>query len=370
MYLEKMKSLSRPLVAILTLCLIFTMAPLLPMNDSEVDAAVGQLPITNGKDTLVTFSAVDLDSLPQISNIYSSLNTFDTFSTYSAMGASIDSILRAADIDTSRLASTTDLIFYAYYKKGNVYQDYPVSWKVLSEKRYTFDTSVSAIGTPVPSIINSPNASSDSWRVFVGQLTGKDTNNGYFVKDVEGITISPAAVKFLSDQRTVTLNGNGGKAPVASFKVYPGETYGTIANATRGDYAFKGWYTAAKGGSKVIATTKITNKNNHTLYAQWTGTNKNLKSLKASKGKFTKKFKATRTKYTLKLKKSQSKTKITAKKAQSVAKVQIKVGKGKYKTKSSITVKLKKGKSKTVYIKVKAQNGKTKTYKVVVKRAK
>ncbi len=100
------------------------------------------------------------------------------------------------------------------------------------------------------------------------------------------------------------------------------------------------------------------------------GTNNKLKSLKASKGKFTKKFKATRTKYTLKLKKSQSKTKIYAKKAQSTAKTYIKIGKGKYKSRSSITVKLNKGKSKTVYIKVKAQNGKTRTYKVIVKRAK
>jgi hypothetical protein len=67
---------------------------------------------------------------------------------------------------------------------------------------------------------------------------------------------------------------------------------------------------------------------------------------------------------------AKSKVKITPIASHSKAKVQIKVGGGKYKTVKNATIKLGKGKSRTVSIKVTAENGATKTYKLKVTRAK
>ena len=70
---------------------------------------------------------------------------------------------------------------------------------------------------------------------------------------------------------TVTFDANGGNAPSSGSKsVTYGSTYGTLATCTRTGYAFDGWYTAASGGTKVEATTKVAITANQTLYAHWT----------------------------------------------------------------------------------------------------
>ena len=47
-------------------------------------------------------------------------------------------------------------------------------------------------------------------------------------------------------------------------------TYGTLPDTTRAGYTFAGWYTAASGGTRVTASTTVTNTDNHILYAHWT----------------------------------------------------------------------------------------------------
>lgn len=69
---------------------------------------------------------------------------------------------------------------------------------------------------------------------------------------------------------SVTFNPNGGSVSTTSAKVKFDSTYGTLPTPTRTGYTFSGWYTAASGGTKVTSTTKVTNANAHTLYAQWT----------------------------------------------------------------------------------------------------
>ena len=68
---------------------------------------------------------------------------------------------------------------------------------------------------------------------------------------------------------TVTFNANGGSTPTASKTVTYNSTYGTLPTPTRSGYAFNGWYTAASGGTKITADTKVTVTANQTLYAQW-----------------------------------------------------------------------------------------------------
>lgn len=69
---------------------------------------------------------------------------------------------------------------------------------------------------------------------------------------------------------TVTFDATGGEASEASKSVTYDSTYGTLPTPTRGGYIFNGWYTAASGGTKITADTKVTITANQTLYAQWT----------------------------------------------------------------------------------------------------
>ena len=71
---------------------------------------------------------------------------------------------------------------------------------------------------------------------------------------------------------TATFVGNGGTMGSTTTKpVTYNSTYGDLSKitATRIGYTFKGWYTAASGGTQVTSTTKVTQAKDHTIYAQW-----------------------------------------------------------------------------------------------------
>lgn len=68
---------------------------------------------------------------------------------------------------------------------------------------------------------------------------------------------------------TVSFNGNGGSVSTSSKDVTYGQTYGTLPSASRSNYTFLGWFTAASGGSQVTASTEVTITANQTLYAHW-----------------------------------------------------------------------------------------------------
>lgn len=82
----------------------------------------------------------------------------------------------------------------------------------------------------------------------------KDADDGYY--------------KFEAKPVLVTFNANKGNCRVVSKKVTPGEYYGTLPVPTKKKYTFVGWYTKAKGGTKVTNLSTV-RKNNHTLYAHW-----------------------------------------------------------------------------------------------------
>ena len=52
-------------------------------------------------------------------------------------------------------------------------------------------------------------------------------------------------------------------------KVNVGAPYGELPTPTRYGYSFDGWYTSLAGGSKVDASTIVTNSSNHILYPHW-----------------------------------------------------------------------------------------------------
>lgn len=68
---------------------------------------------------------------------------------------------------------------------------------------------------------------------------------------------------------TITFNPNGGTVNTPSKQVAYGSAYGTLPKPVRAGYTFKGWYTAAEGGTKVTASTVLTERADQTVYAHW-----------------------------------------------------------------------------------------------------
>ena len=112
-------------------------------------------------------------------------------------------------------------------------------------------------------------------------------STGYnFSKWSNGSTANPLTVSnitanihitpvFVLKSYTVTWNPNGGSVSPTSTTKTHGSTLGTLPTPTRAadvqyTYTFKGWFTAATGGTQVSASTTVTG--NVTYYAQWTAT--------------------------------------------------------------------------------------------------
>ena len=112
-------------------------------------------------------------------------------------------------------------------------------------------------------------------------------STGYnFSKWSNGSTTNPLTVSnitanthitpvFVLKSYTVTWNPNGGTVDPTSTNKTHGSTLGTLPTPTRAadvqyTYTFKGWFTAATGGTQISASTTVTG--NVTYYAQWTAT--------------------------------------------------------------------------------------------------
>ena len=123
--------------------------------------------------------------------------------------------------------------------------------------------------------------------VYDGKYNGlqNPTRNGYtfkgwYTSKTGGTKVtSTTTVSLTSDHTlyaqwtanvyTVTLNVNGGTISTTSKQVTYDSTYGDLGTPTRTGYTFKGWYTAASGGTKISSSTKVETAANQTLYAQW-----------------------------------------------------------------------------------------------------
>lgn len=68
---------------------------------------------------------------------------------------------------------------------------------------------------------------------------------------------------------TITFNPNGGTVSPSTKEVSYGSAYGSLPTPTRPGYTFDGWFTTAEGGTKVTASTVLTESSDKTVYAHW-----------------------------------------------------------------------------------------------------
>ena len=78
-----------------------------------------------------------------------------------------------------------------------------------------------------------------------------------------------ARITFTATTLKLTYNNNGGTG-CNTKSVMTGEAYGDLCTPIREGYKFDGWYTAESGGTKITASTSVSNNSDHTIYAHWT----------------------------------------------------------------------------------------------------
>lgn len=103
--------------------------------------------------------------------------------------------------------------------------------------------------------------------------------NGWYTAKSGGVKVTAESVftedtilyaQWTGQPYTVSFNANGGTCAMAEMSARVGTKLGSLPAATKDEYAFKGWYTAAEGGREVTADYLQSTTEPLTLYAQWT----------------------------------------------------------------------------------------------------
>ena len=118
-------------------------------------------------------------------------------------------------------------------------------------------------------ILNTADQSTTSKLVVNGKylVCGEVMNKSYL--NVEPTVITEEQFESYLVSSIVTFNANGGSVEQTSKIVYMGQQYGALPTPERQYFAFKGWYTAAEGGTRITAESEVNTKVNQTLYAHW-----------------------------------------------------------------------------------------------------
>lgn len=100
---------------------------------------------------------------------------------------------------------------------------------------------------------------------FLGWYTSASGGSRVYEADV--VTSSRTLyAQWQANTYTVTFNANGGDSSCSYSRTY-GTQIGSLPAAARSGYAFKGWFTAASGGSQIFASTMVSG--DATYYAHW-----------------------------------------------------------------------------------------------------
>ena len=163
-------------------------------------------------------------------------------------------------LSTASLPSANPLSITMTYISSRSRYEGTISWKIASASGYTF-TGWSPYNN------NSPYYTSGDTMTFFADPN--DFNSS-------GYVYSTLYACWSANSYTITYNYNGGSGTDTSKTVTFGNSYGELPTPTKIGYSFKGWYTSASGGSRILASTTVTTASNHTIYAQWTISQYNL----------------------------------------------------------------------------------------------
>ena len=172
----------------------------------------------------------------------------------------------------------------------------------------------------------------------------------------------------LEVHHSVVLHPQNGNAP-AVYSARLGLPIATPADPSRSGYKFQGWFTAPTGGTRFNFSQAITQ--NTVLYAQWKSTSGYVTSISKSTGTWNRAW--SKTNYypksrTITLKRSKSSVKIRPSYSAG-SRLYVRYAGGSWsRLTGSKTVKVKRGKSKTLYFRCVAEAGNRRTYKLVIKR--
>jgi len=157
----------------------------------------------------------------------------------------------------------TNIDIYAQWKPN----DYNVTFDANNGSNLSFSSKVVTFDSPygdLPTVSRIGYTFKGWWTAKTG---GSEIKTTTIVKTPDHHTLY---ARWQANKYTVTFNANGGGTPNPKTKtVTYDSTYGTLASVTREGYSFTGWYTAASGGTKIEATTKVQITANQTLYAHW-----------------------------------------------------------------------------------------------------
>lgn len=102
-----------------------------------------------------------------------------------------------------------------------------------------------------------------------GMIGYSRSENNVIINDVEKDIL--CSFTFKPKSFSVSYDSNGGSVCNPSSNVQTiGSSYNLNCTPTRNGFNFDGWYTELDGGTKLTTTTKITNYNDHSIYAHWT----------------------------------------------------------------------------------------------------
>ena len=110
----------------------------------------------------------------------------------------------------------------------------------------------------------------DKWVVESGSITLANENNATttFAMPASAVSVKATYKDAPAETYTITFNANGGTVTPANGTTGTDGKLSSLPTPTRSSsYSFKGWYTAASGGTQVTTSTVFSA--NMTIYAQW-----------------------------------------------------------------------------------------------------
>ena len=181
-------------------------------------------------------------------------------------GYGFDGWYTAADGGTKILPTTTVNItseqkLYAHWSAGKLTVKFDVNGgdTAVGSISVSFDKQYGTLPTPTRSGYDFA-----GW--FTSATGGEKVESTTIVKKSEEHTLYAHWTEAVF---TVTFNAKGGSVSTASKQVTYGSIYGTLPVPTRAGYTFVAWSTDEAGRNKVSQDSTVTEKTNHTLYAQW-----------------------------------------------------------------------------------------------------